>query len=55
MYPIHLAAENDDVECLEMLLEAGADVDAQNMTKETAMHRAAVYDSAEAIRYLISK
>ncbi|KAG1678688.1 Transient receptor potential cation channel subfamily A member 1 [Nymphon striatum] len=55
VFPIHLAAENDDIESLEMLCNAGATIDITNRTRETAMHRAAIYDSENALEYLISK
>ncbi|CAM1295460.1 Uncharacterised protein g1290 [Pycnogonum litorale] len=55
IYPLHLAAENDDVATMKLLMDGAAEVDCLNITKETPLHRAAVYDCVDAIDYLISK
>ena len=49
---LHLATCNNDLEVLELLLNAGADVEAKNADGETPLHQAAKNGHADAIKAL---
>jgi len=49
---VHLAAENDDLRMIEVLLELGADVNSRDNSKETPLFGISEIDT---IKYLVSK
>ena len=51
--PLHRAVRNGDTEALQMLLEAGADVNAQDQRGDTPLHAAAHNGDVAAIRMLV--
>ena len=51
--PLHRAVHNGDTEELQMLLEAGADVNAQDQWGDTPLHAAARNGDVAAIRMLV--
>ena len=53
--PLHLAAEEDDVAVLTLLLDSGAQIDARNASQQTALTIAIVESSCEAIALLIAR
>lgn len=53
MTPIHLAAEDGDVECVRTLIEAGADVSTRNKKQQTPLHLAALSQCPELIELLL--
>ena len=50
---LHIAAESQHVECLALLLEAGADTDVGDSEKMTALHLAAFLGQLEAVKMLL--
>jgi ankyrin repeat protein len=52
---LHLAAEEDDVAVLTLLLDSGAQIDARNASQQTALTIAIVESSCEAIALLIAR
>ncbi|XP_046554206.1 putative ankyrin repeat protein RF_0381, partial [Haliotis rubra] len=50
---LHIAAERESAECVDMLLKAGADVTVQNNTGDTPLHRAAGWGSSECVDVLL--
>lgn len=53
--PLHRAADNNDLECLNLLIENGADVNATTIDKHTPLHRAALKGSVDVIMPLIKR
>lgn len=53
--PIHIAAMNDSVETIRLLLEHGVNVGALTQLDRTALHWAAEYDSVDAFRLLAKR
>ena len=53
--PLHLAAEEDNVAVLTLLLDSGAQIDARNASQQTALTIAIVESSREAIALLIAR
>lgn len=53
--PLHLAAEDGDVECVNTLIEAGANVSIRNKKQQTPLHLAALSQSSETIELLLRK
>ena len=53
--PLHLAARRDDVAMIELLLEAGADVNAKGAKGWTPLHYAGAIDSKDACLALLEK
>jgi ankyrin repeat protein len=53
--PLMLAVESGNLETVEALLDAGADIDARNENGETSLHKAARRDQVEIFRALISR
>lgn len=51
--PLSAAAWNGDTEVMDLLIEAGADVNERNRDGSTAMHGAAMLGQADAVRLLI--
>ena len=51
---LRAAAESDDVEAVDALIEAGADPNAKNVAGNTALHAAAYQGSVGAIRALLA-
>ncbi|HKO89528.1 MAG TPA: ankyrin repeat domain-containing protein [Polyangiaceae bacterium] len=51
---IHLAAKEDHADCLEALLDAGADIDQLEGSASTPLMYAAYYDGPSAARFLIA-
>jgi len=52
--PLHLAAQEGSVETIEVLLAAGADVDAQTRGGETALHRALWESDSDVVEVLLA-
>ena len=52
---IHIAAQNGHVDLLKFLVQAGADVNAQNANGHTPLHMAVSYDLEETSDFLVSK
>ena len=52
---IHIAAQNGHIDLLKFLVEAGADVNAQNANGHTPLHMAISYDLDESSEFLVSK
>lgn len=53
--PMHIAAEYGHIECMKVLLEAGASVDFQNpRNKITPLHMAASANQLEMVKFLLS-
>ena len=50
---LHHAAEYGHVECIDLLLDAGADKDALSSAEQTALHRAAGAGHLEVVRLLL--
>lgn len=53
MYPIHHAAQNDDVEILDLLLKSHADVNARNSMGITPLHWSAIWNAPRAMEMLL--
>jgi ankyrin repeat protein len=53
--PLHWAAESGHLEVVALLLEKGANVNAQNQHGETPLHRAAWDGHLEVVRLLLAK
>ena len=51
---LRAAAESDDVDAIDALIEAGADPNAKNLAGNTALHAAAYRGSVGAIRALLA-
>ena len=51
--PVYLAARYGQVECLKILIESGADVNAVDEYEYTAAHSAAMYGQLEYLKVLI--
>jgi hypothetical protein len=52
--PIHIAAQNGHLEILKVLVEKGADVNAQNGGGQTPLHMTVSYDIEECVAFLKS-
>ena len=52
---LHLASRNGYRKIAELLIDAGASVKARNSDDARPLHRAARYDKAEMVEFLISK
>ncbi|KAJ8963432.1 hypothetical protein NQ318_018912 [Aromia moschata] len=52
---LHLSAVNGDEECVELLLEKGADANAKNHMSQTPLHLAARVKSYECVQLLLEK
>nr|XP_018905356.1 PREDICTED: transient receptor potential channel pyrexia [Bemisia tabaci] len=52
--PLHLASENGYFECVQYLINAGADVHAVNYKEQTALHLAAKAQSTECMEVLLA-
>jgi ankyrin repeat protein len=55
MTPLHLAAVKGNVDLLNILLDAGADLSLKNEWNRTAVHRAFFYGHQEAANFLIDR
>eukprot|EP00761_Pharyngomonas_kirbyi_P002239 gb/GECH01002243.1/.p1 GENE.gb/GECH01002243.1/~~gb/GECH01002243.1/.p1 ORF type:complete len:629 (+),score=180.76 gb/GECH01002243.1/:1-1887(+) len=53
--PMHYAAQNDEVGCMHVLKEFGADCHIRNDDGRTPLHLAAMYGASDAVRFLITK
>lgn len=53
--PLGIAATIGDIEAIEILLEAGADIDGKGEDGYTPLHDAVAHGKLEAIRYLLKK
>jgi len=52
--PLHYSAENGHEECIRVLLDHGADPNAQNDRLQTPLHLAAVFNNGKALGMLVS-
>lgn len=52
---LHLAAADGDVECVKLLLDARADINARNHKHQTALHLAALSQSTEILEVLLKR
>jgi ankyrin repeat protein len=52
---IHLCAKTDSVEILEKLINAGGDINDVDGENETILHKAAVHNKENVLRYVLSK
>ncbi|CAF0983219.1 unnamed protein product [Adineta ricciae] len=55
MTPLHKAAMGDHVDVIEYLLEAGADIDARDVSKRTPLLVAALKSSVQAVCFLLKQ
>lgn len=53
--PLHLAAEDGDAQCVKLLLQGGANVNAVNQKNQTPLHLAALSQCPETMELLINK
>ena len=53
--PLHIAYEHDSIELVQILLDKGADVNAQNNSKQTPLHIACKCESIELVQILLNK
>lgn len=53
--PLHLAAEDGDADCVQLLIEKGANVELRNHKNQTALHLAALAQSPETLELLLTK
>lgn len=53
--PLHLAAEDGDVECVNLLIQNGASIESRNRKKQTPLHLAALSQCSETLEYLLMK
>ena len=54
MYPIHMAVNNGDADCLELLLTAGGDVNARDGDGQTALYVGADIGILSVMRLLVN-
>lgn len=52
--PLHLAAEEGNVDCVELLVQAGGPLNAVNSRGQSALHLAALSQSTDTLKTLIS-
>lgn len=52
--PLHAAAASDNVECVHILIEAGADIEAKNVYGNTPLHIACLNGCPPVIKELIA-
>lgn len=53
--PLHIAAQNGFVPCVQELLDAGADLDAKNEEEQTPLHLAAKNGKTKVVKELVKK
>ncbi|KAG5896169.1 hypothetical protein JTB14_016944 [Gonioctena quinquepunctata] len=55
MTPLHYAAEDGDLECVKILINAGAVISSRNHKRQTPLHLAALAQCTETIAFLLRK
>lgn len=53
--PLHVAAQRGNYECVELLVQAGADMGSKNEDEQTPMHLAAIEGREEVIKYFLKR
>ena len=53
MTALHLAAQDGNVDSLQLLVDGGANVEAKNVRGQTALHLAALAQSPETVEVLL--
>ncbi|KAL8582199.1 hypothetical protein ACOMHN_004118 [Nucella lapillus] len=53
--PIHLAASHGHIECIDILLSRGVDINCRDSDHRTPLHWASTYGQNEAVAFLISR
>ena len=53
--PLHIASSNGHLQCVKILIEAGADVNSKNIFEKTPLHYASIKNNASIVSILLEK